>query len=684
MSFAPEDRLLLECARSRLTDANRAAAEALLERELDWEYVVEASVRHAVAPLLRNGLEQAAGAALPALVPEPALRELDTLLARSGTRNRRLYGVLGELLGAFGAAGVEVMALKDLQLAADVYPDVALRPIGDLDLLVHRSDYQRAAAVLAELHFEPGGPPEAPAVLRYGGGRHFRRAEDEVWIDLQWRILEREWDVYGDSPYSYDVGPLWERARKTSLAGRRALVPSPEDMLYHLCLHLEGHAYSELILFADLVELLECSEPAIDWDRFVEVVRAARGESGVWFALLLTERLLGAPVPPEAFERLEPLFFRGGLTAPLYGNLGSLHHSLDRIAAAAAPPERLQAKLELLARRQVARAIALERELDGIAASFREEGGTVLLLGGSPSPRLFPDPAVEPFGQVTALVPADELEPARRALERSGFLGPGDELEKDIPVSSSDPAVTGCEGRLRLVVTLGRDLPAAAATVSNRAAGARSLAEHLRAAGADDENVTARLAISALEVEELVVHVAAEAGRREDERLFAVTAALELFRRLPRDPDWGRVAEIAGSRSLERDVVIGLLLLEDVLGILPEPPLRRDGIPSPRALEWARYGPGATTRFPALRRAYYVALCLLLVGGGRARTRYLRRALLGGRGAPPILPRLLLELAVGGARALVRPAPSTRDLAYWAAPEPDEAPGPAASPARNR
>jgi hypothetical protein len=66
---------------------------------------------------------------------------------------------LGEILTAFARAGVAVIVLKGPALASEHYPDPALRPFTDLDLLVRRHDRDRAIDVLSAVgyvHASPG------------------------------------------------------------------------------------------------------------------------------------------------------------------------------------------------------------------------------------------------------------------------------------------------------------------------------------------------------------------------------------------------------------------------------------------------------------------------------------------------------------------------------------------------
>src|SRR5688572_21997529 len=106
MSLALEDRLLLACARTRLRPQDAQRAADALTGEPDWKYLVEASVRHAVAPLLHNGLRQleVEDPSATDAVPATVRRELEDLYLGNRERSRRLFSNLGEIVTSFQAS----------------------------------------------------------------------------------------------------------------------------------------------------------------------------------------------------------------------------------------------------------------------------------------------------------------------------------------------------------------------------------------------------------------------------------------------------------------------------------------------------------------------------------------------------------------------------------------------------
>jgi hypothetical protein len=659
VGFAPEDRLLMECSRVEIGPDGAERISALLARPLDWDAILEASIRHGVTPLVWHGL-RSAGAAES--VPAQTAELLQLLHQQSGQRNRRLFATLGGIVAALRAVGVDPVGLKDIGLAVDVYPEPGLRPMGDLDLLIRREDWTAAAGCLERLGFLARPSSDVPYTHQYAPAQHFRRARDEIWIDLQWNVMEREWDSYGEGRFTYDGLGMWQRAQEIPLDGFALRVPTLEDMLFHLCLHLEGHRYSELVLFCDIAELLRRRGSELRWDELLRITRRYRAEASVYYVLLLTERLLSAPLPSEVLDELKPPYFDGSLHAPLFGNLGQLHLSLDQIRLSVAPPPQLMDGLERATRLQTAQALRLQTELHRIASAFREGGGTLILFDGRPSVRMFPDPAVPAFEPVDIYVLAHDEQLLREALGTA----------RTLEIETRDPTLVDERPSLRLVPEWPAD-PLATPDeeeMTNARSALRSVRYSL--APAHEDPASARLIARALGPEELVLAIAAKVGAARDDRLFVLCPLLEVMRGLSDGFDADRVLELASRRGVLAEVCAGLAIAAGLAG----PP---DGqslpgaaadIPPQRVLEWARYGPTSMRRYPWLRTAYYFAFVVTATPGLGPKCRYVGRSLRrnGRDEEPAVLPALLREVATGlrGARAAA--SIGIQDLAHWIEP----------------
>jgi hypothetical protein len=634
--LCPEDALLFLGSRTAVDAADLPRFAALTSAPLDWRYVVNASIRHGVAPLLADAL---AAAGDPASSPEHALEELRRLRAISTKRHDRLYRALRDIVSTLRGAGVEVLALKDVALAVTAYPRPGQRPIGDIDLSVRRDAYETAARELEGLGFRRE-LSESPYLDRYGVGQHFCRESDDLWVDLQWNVAQREWDPYGDGAFTFDPWALWNGAAELpEVPGLFA--PSPEVMLVHLALHLEGHRYGELILFSDVAELLRAEGARFDWSKTRELACELQATSALYHVLLLARALMGASVPQQALDDLLPAYFSGPLVDPLFGNLASLHESLDEIHLAMHPPTALMHRLEAIVRRQAVVAMAAWKELDGLAADVKAAGAAFVGYDGRRSQRTVPTENLPGFEPLT-LVLAGTTQHIQSSLARRGFHGDAERMRREIVLAPRDPRAAGTRSTLALEIAL------TPTGFSNRRSGAATLT-HLRALATELLRRTPGPGESVVEVQAQVIargHAAVTlAERMVDGRHARLFGFVDVVRALQGEAaDLDSVASVAAGAD---PVVAGVLrvaaLVAGADGLVDR---LADGAEAPRLLERARLGAQSQPRHSA--RESYLRVFTFVAADRRS-----RRALLRGLGTPSA-GRAFLRLVVGVSRELLR------------------------------
>jgi hypothetical protein len=698
MAFALEDQLLIQCSRVTVDAEAIGRAADLLAHSLDWDYLVETSVRHAVAPLFYHGLQQVQRATgLDHAVPPTPRQELHDLYQRSGVRNTRLYRVISSIATAFARDAIPVMGLKDVQLAWQVYPEVGLRPMGDVDLLIHHHDYDRAAACLAGLGFSPRPSADIPFTRKYAWAHHFHRPADNVWADVQWNVLQLEWDTYDEGNFDFEIDRMWRGAIPMDIDDAALLVPRPEDMLFHLCLHLEGHQYAELILFCDIAEMLRHYAGQLDWRYLVGLAHRYGVESSLYYALWLVHRLFPVDLPAPLWQELSPAYFKAAMFESLFGNLTPLHLSLDELRQAAHPPAVVMIGFEATARLQAAAAMRLYREMDALASAFIAEGGRMVVFEGSPSERILPDPRLRPFEEMHLLVLDHDLRALARAMAGCGFAARngqegGNSCEQGIEaymkewnLVSRDPALAGSPARISVYVDLATGLDAVLPSLDGKPRPKKDIALDLckaRLAGRrGTRDVEARLRVVALSPEDMLVYLSARQGKREVTRLFGLTSLLEFFRRYTGPISWDEVVTTARQHGLSAAVGEGLAMAAELLPGDRVPPGALVDCASPDArppvLRLARYSLDSLGLYTDLRAPFLYVLNLLAIPGLGARAKFVLRSLAGSREHTAVLPRLLWQTGAGLLSRL-RPGsrPTITGMAYWVEIPPDTAPIP--------
>ncbi len=114
---------------------------------------------------------------MPLVVREHLTKSYYNTLAQ----NTLMYKELARILETFAAEEIPVIVLKGAALAATVYEDIGLRPMGDLDLLVRPEDLRRAWKAMSALNYQVLAA-NTEVVLRNFDG-------PEIGVDLHWCIV---------------------------------------------------------------------------------------------------------------------------------------------------------------------------------------------------------------------------------------------------------------------------------------------------------------------------------------------------------------------------------------------------------------------------------------------------------------------------------------------------------------
>lgn len=290
LRLSTEDTLLINCATTRVTPEK---IEEALDYNLDWEYIVENAIHHRIAPLLYYNFKKVSDD----LVPPKVMKELRETYTEARAHNILATCGLIEILEAFLDAKIKVIVLKGMALAETVYPDMALRPFSDLDLLIFKEDLRKIEAKLSQFGYDLFRDYRLGFAQQFGSRLTYIK-ENEVSIDLHWHIA--------DLPYSkyIPISSFWENAISVNIEGVETLILSPEDMLIHLCLHFSGHHYSELFWLVDISETIYCYSETIDWGLLLEKIRRYRIHSLMRYILRLVKELFEPPMSAFILEHL--------------------------------------------------------------------------------------------------------------------------------------------------------------------------------------------------------------------------------------------------------------------------------------------------------------------------------------------------------------------------------------------
>jgi len=294
---SPEKRLLVCCARAKLTPELASTIREILMGPLDWDYLLWEAQENSITPLLDRHLSAVAPDAAPAAVRE----QLKKTCRSNSVRCLYLTAELINILRLFQSQNIPVIPYKGPVLAAQAYGDLAVREFEDLDIILRQSDIPKAHEIIVSLGYKPKFDwilsPGAAASLA-PGEYNYRDELRRVMVELHTEITLRHF------PVKPDLDAFIRNLAPVRLSDRDILTFTVEDSLPMLCIHGSKDFWERLSWIADVSELVQ-SHPALDWDRAARFAAPLHATRMLNLGLALAVRVLDASLPPEVSARVQ-------------------------------------------------------------------------------------------------------------------------------------------------------------------------------------------------------------------------------------------------------------------------------------------------------------------------------------------------------------------------------------------
>lgn len=266
---------------------------------IKWDELLELAQKHGVSPLLYHQLKhQGFGENVPAKI----LSALQQCYLQNAARNMRLYHQLSTVLTALREHDIPVIVLKGAYLAEAIYGNIALRPMGDIDLLIKPADVAQANGCLTGLGYQASHPFWLESQQTFGVHLPTFVHPERIPIELHVRL------VPPDSPFTYDIEELWRRAQPVNIAGCQAYGLAPEHLALYLCIHAAyGHNLAMgLQPLSDLTFLCETYQQTMDWEQLLGTARQWNAEKNLYLGLYFARKFFQAKVPDEIVQAIQP------------------------------------------------------------------------------------------------------------------------------------------------------------------------------------------------------------------------------------------------------------------------------------------------------------------------------------------------------------------------------------------
>src|SRR5690349_737370 len=247
--------------------------------------------------------------------------EAQTLLREQTEKYERTASKFGDALVTYLKAAeqrqIPTVVLKGLWLCEKVYQTPAMRPGGDIDILVRHAQVDACLKLLAEQGIDEFWPNLLKDEYFTRHHLHQQRSTPDlnIWFEIHWAL---------DHPYTLltvDYEGIFQRATPARLLGAPIHEMAVPDLLLSLAIHLVKHAVylpslveredlpriiladGMLMYYLDVTEVVKQYEE-IDWDLTIKLAREWGAVDILAAVLHVCKRYFDAPVPGKVFDAL--------------------------------------------------------------------------------------------------------------------------------------------------------------------------------------------------------------------------------------------------------------------------------------------------------------------------------------------------------------------------------------------
>lgn len=297
VKLRPEDELLLCCARTNVNSQIKDKILFLIQKEMEWDYLLNSASRHRLLPLLYHNLNSIC----PELVPEDILGKLKDYFNVNVHKNLLLLSELSNILNSFYSNNLNVFTYKGITLAILAYGNIALRDFNDIDIFVNLNETKVAFRLLKKRGYRSVLPlmmKKGDLCSKYHRAQVFFNENRTSIIDIQWNLSF----IYSKSNYLSHFSS--KNLKKLQYNGFVFNTLKEEDLFLVLSIHNASHMWKSLSLIFDIGNLvLNCN---INWDIIILRATELKTKRILLINLLLINNFMDNIIPPKVLNKLLP------------------------------------------------------------------------------------------------------------------------------------------------------------------------------------------------------------------------------------------------------------------------------------------------------------------------------------------------------------------------------------------
>jgi hypothetical protein len=278
------EQKILACSAELYHDSyQQQKLQRLMLKCMDVDHLIDTAFDEGLAGFLYKSLTESD---LLDILNKREVETLRNLYHGNVIFNLKLIHDFKEILHQLNQKKIKVVPLKGIILLKQVYEDIGLRQLTDIDLWIPDSDHREIVQTLTGLGYR--SDPVYPGTFR----------KDRTTIDLHFHILGAERIKARKFLFARKQSHFYNNARSMDFEGEEVLCLNKYDQIICLSLHALKHNVNRLIWLVDIKSLVAGWKRS-DWEALINRAGYMGQEKSVLYIFFLIRHIFGFFFPPE-------------------------------------------------------------------------------------------------------------------------------------------------------------------------------------------------------------------------------------------------------------------------------------------------------------------------------------------------------------------------------------------------
>jgi len=297
-NFLNEIELILLCTRPKINDEVQEEIHINRLRSLNWDFIFYQSRRHRIIPLIYSYIKKIDNAHW---IPSKILINFQREYYASTYISLVLWNELKQISEILKKNNLQFIPFRGVVFSEEFYFNLGLRPTSDIDILIHRVDYNKFISLITDFGYREHSLKGYYIIRNYPIIFYKIKNGVPIYIDLFQEHFFSGFGLFNERKISESI---WGKTRKVQLWEQNLILLSLEDTFLHTVVKIKDFQ-TKLRYICDASRLLQFYKQ-FDWEYLSDMARQSYLKTACYFTLKLTRDLLKIYIPNQVIDKFTP------------------------------------------------------------------------------------------------------------------------------------------------------------------------------------------------------------------------------------------------------------------------------------------------------------------------------------------------------------------------------------------